>query len=200
MECRRKIQSEWWRSLPSRQGQLIARGEAGRSAGRAGDEVRTGHQPDHCTGARSQDAVVAARPRRRGDRITAPFAAVLPDTYRQIHLHRADSQGREARRPAAAYGTSAGSWKPRLFTCRKKRPEPPEAKSGRIIWPNWHVWGLDGRERSDAHFAGIVRLTDEYESAQQRSAYVPAFAFTRLFERLLVTASSCPKVASALLS
>jgi len=59
---------------------------------------------------------------------------------------------------------------PRLFTCRKKRPEPPETKYGGIIWPNWHVWGLDDRERSDAHFAAIVRLTDEYESAQQRSA------------------------------
>src|SRR5262249_55865183 len=46
-------------------------GEAGRSAGRAGDEVRTSHQPDHCTGARSPGAADTARPCRRGDRMIA---------------------------------------------------------------------------------------------------------------------------------
>jgi hypothetical protein len=46
---------------------------------------------------------------------------------------------------------------PCLFTRQRKRPELPETKYGPIIWPNWHVWRLDGKNRSDAHFAGIVR-------------------------------------------
>ena len=46
-----------------------ARGEASRHPGRAADQVRSHHQPDHCQGARPRSAADAARPRRRGDRI-----------------------------------------------------------------------------------------------------------------------------------
>ena len=43
--------------------------EARRPAGRAADQVRAGHQPQDRQGARPRRAAVAARPRRRGDRM-----------------------------------------------------------------------------------------------------------------------------------
>jgi ABC-type uncharacterized transport system substrate-binding protein len=55
--------------------QNLARGEAGRSSGRAANEVRVGHQSQGCQGARPGDFVDAARPRRRGDRIGIPCSA-----------------------------------------------------------------------------------------------------------------------------
>src|SRR5262249_56942049 len=45
------------------------RGEAGRLAGRAADQIRVGDQPANGPGARHRSATDAARPRRRGDRM-----------------------------------------------------------------------------------------------------------------------------------
>ena len=49
--------------------------EARRPAGRAADQVRAGHQPEDREGARPRRAADAARPRRRGDRMSAPGKA-----------------------------------------------------------------------------------------------------------------------------
>src|SRR5262245_23934095 len=48
----------------------FARSEAGRLAGSAAHEIRTGHQPKDRQGTRPRSASDAARPRRRGDRMT----------------------------------------------------------------------------------------------------------------------------------
>ena len=45
------------------------RRQAGRSAGSAADQIRARNQPQDCQGARPHRAVIAARPRRRGDRM-----------------------------------------------------------------------------------------------------------------------------------
>src|SRR5262249_33673360 len=45
--------------------------QTGRSAGAAAHEVRAGHQSCDCEGARPRYSADAARPRRRGDRMTA---------------------------------------------------------------------------------------------------------------------------------
>jgi hypothetical protein len=37
-------------------------------------------------------------------------------------------------------------------------------KYGRIIWSDWHVSQLDGKERSNVHFAGIVRLPGRHDN------------------------------------
>ena len=47
--------------------------EAGRPAGAGADQVRAGDQPQDRQGARPRRAADAARPRRRGDRISAKF-------------------------------------------------------------------------------------------------------------------------------
>src|SRR5262249_36829199 len=44
-------------------------GEAGRPAGRAANQVRFHHQPDHCQGARARRARGGPRAHRRGDRM-----------------------------------------------------------------------------------------------------------------------------------
>jgi putative tryptophan/tyrosine transport system substrate-binding protein len=44
--------------------------EAGRSSGAGADQVRAGHQPQDCQSARRRRAADAARPRRRGDRMS----------------------------------------------------------------------------------------------------------------------------------
>ena len=49
--------------------QDFARGEAGRPPGRAADQVRSRHQPDHRQGARPDDSRVVPAARRAGDRI-----------------------------------------------------------------------------------------------------------------------------------
>ena len=50
----------------------ILRGaKAGRPPGRAADQIRSRHQPDHREGAWPHRAADAARPRRRGDRMRA---------------------------------------------------------------------------------------------------------------------------------
>ena len=49
--------------------------EASRPAGRAADQVRARHQPQDRQGARPRRAADAARPRRRGDRMSAPGKA-----------------------------------------------------------------------------------------------------------------------------
>ena len=50
--------------------------EAGRPAGASADQIRASHQPQDRQGTRARSTAVAARPRRRGDRMrpTAPFA------------------------------------------------------------------------------------------------------------------------------
>src|SRR5262249_41015364 len=47
----------------------LLRGKAGRPAGRAADQVRTGDQSQHCEGARPHRAAIRPRPRRRDDRL-----------------------------------------------------------------------------------------------------------------------------------
>jgi hypothetical protein len=54
-----------------------ARRETGRLAGPAADQVRVGHQPQDCQGARPRCAAHAGRPRRRGDRMMTRFMAVI---------------------------------------------------------------------------------------------------------------------------
>ena len=59
--------------------QDFAWGKAWRLAGRAGDAVRSRHQSGHGRGTRLDDPANTARPRRRGDRVAACFAAVPND-------------------------------------------------------------------------------------------------------------------------
>src|SRR5262249_58711366 len=70
-----------------------ARSEAGRSAGRAANQVRFHHQPDHCQGARARRARGCPRACRRRDRMRRrEFITLLiggavtawPDTWRPI--------------------------------------------------------------------------------------------------------------------
>jgi putative tryptophan/tyrosine transport system substrate-binding protein len=56
------------RRRPCRQN--FARGEAGRHPGRAADQIRSCHQPDHRAGARDHHPADASRARRRGDRVS----------------------------------------------------------------------------------------------------------------------------------
>jgi putative ABC transport system substrate-binding protein len=53
-------------------GKNTERRQTGRSPGRAADSLRTSHQPQNCKDAKSDCARDAARPRRRGDRMTRP--------------------------------------------------------------------------------------------------------------------------------
>jgi putative tryptophan/tyrosine transport system substrate-binding protein len=50
--------------------------KAGRSAGRAADQIRTCHQPQNCEGHWSRCVPGVTVPRRRGDRVTKLFGAV----------------------------------------------------------------------------------------------------------------------------
>ena len=64
-----------YRRKPASTSDASSRAKAGRPAGRAADQIRAGHQSQDRQGARSRRAAVAARPRRRGDRMSAPGKA-----------------------------------------------------------------------------------------------------------------------------
>ena len=62
------------------------------------DQIRVRHQPTNRQGARPRNAADAARPRRRGDRIEKPFAAVhqsVPGTFLPCQPRRAMSGFRD---------------------------------------------------------------------------------------------------------
>ena len=61
--------------------------EAGRPAGAGADQVRTGDQPQDRQGARPHRSAVAARPRRRGDRINGAMSAIGTKRTCQVALH-----------------------------------------------------------------------------------------------------------------
>jgi hypothetical protein len=75
----RSAVTEWTAAFVQRLrelGWIEGRGEAGRHASRAADQVRSRHQPDHRQGARADDPGIISAARRRGDRIIAGFAAI----------------------------------------------------------------------------------------------------------------------------
>ena len=55
----------------------LHKGQTGRSADRAADQIRSGRQPQNRRGARPEPAAVAARPRRPGDRMSCDIRHVI---------------------------------------------------------------------------------------------------------------------------
>src|SRR5262249_21956872 len=55
-----------------------ARGEAGRTPGRAANQIRSGHKSDHRQGARPYNSGVIPAARRRGDRVKRRTFITLP--------------------------------------------------------------------------------------------------------------------------
>src|SRR5262245_59018643 len=80
-----------------------ARGEAGRSPGRATDQVRSDHQPSHCQGPWAYHPPYPACPRRRGDRIAMPHRPVSGNRDMSRHGPRAEFGPTRASRSSASY-------------------------------------------------------------------------------------------------
>jgi ABC transporter substrate binding protein len=62
--------ADLWRRSASYVVKILRGGQSGRVAGRAANKIRPRHKPQDREGARSRSASNAARPRRRGDRMS----------------------------------------------------------------------------------------------------------------------------------